>query len=319
MAVTDVISQKISVGDFVMINAFMMQLFLPLNFLGFIYREVRVALVNIEKLFDLLATKPSVTEKSDAIPLKEFHDTIYFESVHFTYDHKRPILQGLSFQIEPKQTVAVVGSSGAGKSTIAKLLLRFFDTTQGRILFGKVPIENYTLTSLREHIGVVPQDTVLFNDTIFENIRYGRPNASDDDVQKAIELAHLNQFIEKLPEGKDTLVGERGLKLSGGEKQRVSIARALIKNPPILIFDEATSSLDSRSESSILAAIDEISTQYTSLIIAHRLSTIINADKIIVLEEGKIIEQGTHQELLKQKATYFDLWQSQLKKQVDKQ
>lgn len=311
LAVEQVTAQQISVGDFVLINAFMMQLFMPLNFLGFIYREIRVALINVEKMLALLSRKPAITDSVDATPLSATNQPIYFKDIHFDYDKNRPILKGVNFSIPPKQTLAIVGSSGAGKSTLVKLLLRFYDPSQGQVLIGSQSISNVTQQSLRNNIGVVPQDTVLFNDTLLENIRYGKPSASDDEVNTAIKLAHIDSFIATLPKGLNTLVGERGLKLSGGEKQRVAIARALLKRPPILIFDEATSSLDSRSEAAILKAIEEISKNYTSLVIAHRLSTVVNADKIIVLEEGKIVESGNHQSLLKQNGLYSHLWIAQ--------
>ncbi|MDH5434942.1 MAG: ABC transporter ATP-binding protein/permease, partial [Gammaproteobacteria bacterium] len=300
LAVNQVNENQMTVGDFVLINAFMMQLFIPLNFLGFVYREIRTALVNIEKLFDLLTRQPKINDQEDAErlslnhSLKHENESIVFEDVHFGYDTKREILKGISFTIEPRQTVAIVGASGSGKSTIAKLLFRFYDPNQGTIKIGEQSINQVTQNSLRKSIGIVPQDTVLFNNSILENIRYGNPSASNDEVMAVIKMAHLDQFISQLPEGVDTLVGERGLKLSGGEKQRVAIARALLKKPPIMIFDEATSSLDSHSEAAILQAIQEISGNYTSLVIAHRLSTVVNSDKIIVLEQGQIVESGSH-------------------------
>lgn len=304
-------NQQLTVGDFVLINAFMMQLFLPLNFLGFVYRELRVALINIEKMFTLLARKPSVCDQTDAVNLKCPQASIRFDDVHFSYTPDRQILKGLSFGIESKQTVAIVGSSGAGKSTLVKLLLRFYDPTHGEVLIGGQNIKTVTQYSLRKQIGVVPQDTVLFNDTILENVRYGNPQATDGEVEQAIKMAHLDNFINNLPQGNKTMVGERGLKLSGGEKQRVAIARALLKRPPIMVFDEATSSLDSRSEAAILSAIDEIASNYTSLVIAHRLSTVVNADKIIVIDQGQVVEQGDHQSLLALGGLYTELWRAQ--------
>lgn len=313
LAVTEVTAGNITVGDFVLINAFMMQLFMPLNFLGFIYREIRVALVNIEKMFDLLVREPLVKDSENAIELKHASSAITFDKVAFHYDPNREILKNISFTVKPRQMVAVVGSSGAGKSTIMKLLLRFYDPTSGSISIGNQKLTELKQQSLRSQIGIVPQDTVLFNDSILENVRYGNPDASDEEVLSAIKMAHLDKFIETLPQGTATLVGERGLKLSGGEKQRVAIARALLKRPPIMIFDEATSSLDSKSERAILSAINEIASNYTSLVIAHRLSTVINADTIIVLDSGEIVESGNHELLLAKKGLYAELWQAQQK------
>ena len=317
LAAQQVVEGTMTLGDFTLINAFMMQLFMPLNFLGFVYREIKASMANIEQMFALLNEKPTVVDKPQAPALKATPGRIEFEHVHFAYNADRPILKGVSFNIEPGQKLAVVGASGAGKSTLIKLLFRFYDTNEGVIRIDGQDISEVTQSSLREHIGIVPQDTVLFNDTIFENIRYGRPEASDDDVQKAIELANLNHFIQSLPKGTDTIVGERGLKLSGGEKQRVAIARTLLKRPLILAFDEATSSLDSKSEQAILTALRDIAQGHTSLVIAHRLSTIIDADSIVVLNQGQVVEQGSHQQLLDQRGHYAELWQTQQKQQIE--
>jgi len=305
----------ITLGDFSLISLYMIQLFMPLGFLGFVYREIRGSMANIERLFELLAIRPKIVDAENAQELVISDSRIEFDNVSFSYRPDRPILKGLSFSIEHGQKVAVVGPSGAGKSTLVKLLFRFYDTTGGSITIDAQDVREVTQKSLRQAMGIVPQDTVLFNDTIFENIRYGRPEASDTDVSNAIRLAHLQAFIGELPDGAATMVGERGLKLSGGEKQRVSIARAILKRPPILVFDEATSSLDSKSEQAILASLREISEEHTSLVIAHRLSTIIDADKIVVLDHGRIVEQGNHQELLSRNRHYAELWWTQQKKQ----
>tara|TARA_R110002167_G_scaffold167216_1_gene364429 strand:- start:2425 stop:4230 length:1806 start_codon:yes stop_codon:yes gene_type:complete len=311
MAAYQVANDKMTIGDFVLINAFTMQIFMPLNFLGFVYREIRSSLANIENLFALLARMPIVTESTEAPELKVSSGQIEFKQVGFNYHSDRPILQNVSFVVKAGQKVAVVGESGAGKSTLVKLLFRFYDVNSGSICIDGQNIQDVNQHSLRQAIGIVPQDTVLFNDTIFENIRYGRPNASDEQVQQAINLAHLQGFIESLPDGSNTQVGERGLKLSGGEKQRVAIARTILKRPPIMVFDEATSSLDSQSEQSILNALREIADGHTSLVIAHRLSTIIDADNIVVMHKGQIVEQGTHAELLIHNGNYAQLWHTQ--------
>jgi ATP-binding cassette subfamily B protein len=302
---------ELTLGDFILINQFMIQLFLPLNFLGFVFREIKGSMANIEKMFELMAVKPSVVDAENAVPLMLKQGEIRFENLHFAYDQERQILKGLSFSVPAGHKVAVVGASGSGKSTLVKLLFRFYDPDQGRILIDGQDISILEQASLRRAIGIVPQDTVLFNDTIFENVRYGNPEATDQEVLESIRLAHLDEFIESLPKGGETMVGERGLKLSGGEKQRVSIARTILKRPPILVFDEATSSLDSRSEQAILAALSEISEGHTSLAIAHRLSTVVDADQILVLHQGEIVESGNHRELLLQGGRYTDLWQAQ--------
>ncbi len=311
LAAFNVRSGALTLGDFILINQFMIQLFLPLGFLGFVYREIKASLANIERMFDLLAVEATVVDVPDAKSLTIDTGRIEFEAVSFRYDENRPIIENLSFSAEPGTKVAVVGASGAGKSTLIKLLFRFYDVSQGRILIDGQDIHGVTQHSLRSAIGIVPQDTVLFNDSIFENIRYGRPDATDEEVWNAIQLAHLENFVRNLPEGGGTRVGERGLKLSGGEKQRVSIARALLKSTPILVFDEATSSLDSRSEQAILAALEEIAEDRTSLVIAHRLSTVVDSDLIVVLDQGKVVEQGNHTELLARDGRYADLWHTQ--------
>jgi ATP-binding cassette subfamily B protein len=312
-----VMNGEMTIGDFVLINAFTMQIFMPLNFLGFVYREIRGSLANIDKLFDLLAQTPAIKDAHDATELTCANPALRFNNVHFAYTEKRQILNGLSFDVPPGSKVAVVGESGAGKSTLMKLLFRFYEPQQGDITINGKDITSVTQQSLRSHIGIVPQDTVLFNTTLLENIRYGNPDASDEDIRQVIKLAHLEAFVESLPEKLDTTVGERGLKLSGGEKQRVSIARALLKGAPIMIFDEATSSLDSTSERAILAALRDAAKGHTSLVIAHRLSTIVDADKILVLKNGTIVEEGTHTYLLEQGGEYAALWQAQQREDED--
>lgn len=309
-----VANDEMTLGDFVLINAFMMQLFIPLNFLGFVYREIKGSLANIEQMFELLKRQPKVVDAPQAQVLPSVQGAITFNNVSFHYQAERPILNNISFTVEPGQKVAVVGESGSGKSTLVKLLFRFYDPTEGEICIDDQAIQQLTQQSLRQAIGIVPQDTVLFNNSILENVRYGRPSASDEEVMNAISMAHLDQFIQDLPKGVQTLVGERGLKLSGGEKQRIAIARAILKRPPILVFDEATSSLDSKSEQAILKAMKEIAEGYTSLVIAHRLSTIVDADKIIVLHQGVIVEEGSHNSLLAQQGVYANLWQIQQQK-----
>ncbi|WP_097459953.1 ABCB family ABC transporter ATP-binding protein/permease [Mangrovitalea sediminis] len=311
MAVSDVASGTITLGDFTMINAYLLQLFIPLNALGFVYREIRQALVNVERLFGLLGEKSAIVDAPEARDLVTQGATVTFENVSFAYQPNRPILKGVTFEVPAGHKVAVVGASGAGKSTIGRLLFRFFDVGGGRIAIDGQDIRDVTQHSLRAAIGVVPQDTVLFNDTLYQNIAYGRPDATDEEVRQAARLAHLEPFIESLPEGYGTKVGERGLKLSGGEKQRVAIARVILKNPPILLLDEATSSLDSLSEQAILAALKEVSRQRTTLVIAHRLSTIRDADTILVMADGQIAESGSHQQLLAAGGRYAELWSQQ--------
>jgi ATP-binding cassette subfamily B protein len=302
-----------TIGDFVLINAFMMQLFMPLNFLGFVYREIKGSMANIENMFALMELSSKVQDAPEAPQLNVQKGHIRFNQVSFDYQPDRQILKNINFDIQPGEKVAIVGASGAGKSTLVKLLFRFYDPTQGNISIDGQDIRRVSQQSLRGAIGIVPQDTVLFNSSIFDNIRYGKPEASDEEVHNAIRMAHLEAFIKQLPDGVDTMVGERGLKLSGGEKQRVAIARTILKRPPILLFDEATSSLDSKSERSILAALREIAEGHTSLVIAHRLSTIIDADRIVVLDQGSIVEQGTHHELLALEGRYAELWSTQLR------
>ncbi|MGR7923055.1 ABCB family ABC transporter ATP-binding protein/permease [Zobellella denitrificans] len=303
-----VVQGSMTLGDFVLINAFMMQLFMPLNFLGFVYREMKGSLANIERMFALLRREPGIKDAPDAPELVVSRGEIAFRGVSFGYGADRQILDGVSFTLRPRQKLAVVGASGSGKSTLVKLLFRFYDVDQGAILIDGQDIRTVSQASLRRAIGIVPQDTVLFNASIYDNVRYGRIDASDEEVSEAIRLAHLDGFIAKLPEGGNTLVGERGLKLSGGEKQRVAIARTILKRPPILVFDEATSSLDSRAEQGILQAIREVSRGQSSLVIAHRLSTIVDADHILVMQDGRIIEQGTHAGLLAQGGSYAQMW-----------
>jgi ATP-binding cassette subfamily B protein len=311
LAAYQVTHQQMTLGDFVLVNAFMMQLFIPLNFLGFVYREIKGSLANIEQMFTLLQKVPKVVDSKNAKELTLIDGAIKFDNVSFFYDERRPILKNVSFEVKAGQKVAVVGESGSGKSTLVKLLFRFYDCQQGCIKIDGEAVIDITQHSLRKNIGIVPQDTVLFNESLFENVKYGNVNASNVEVKEAARLSHLSEFISSLPSGFDTVVGERGLKLSGGEKQRVAIARTILKNPAILVFDEATSSLDSHSEQAILKAIKDVAKDHTSLVIAHRLSTIVDADNIIVLHKGEIIEQGDHQTLLSKQGHYANMWQLQ--------
>jgi ATP-binding cassette, subfamily B, heavy metal transporter len=311
LAAEGVIDGTLSLGDLVLINAFMLQLYMPLHFLGFVYREIKHSLADMEKMFSLLAEHEEIKDKPDAADLVVGDGGIRFEQVNFNYEPDRQILFDLSFDIPPGHNVAVVGHSGSGKSTLARLLFRFYDITSGQILVNGQDIRNVTQKSLRAAIGIVPQDSVLFNDSIYYNIAYGRPEATREEVLAAAKAAHIHDFIESLPAKYDTTVGERGLKLSGGEKQRVAIARTILKNPAILIFDEATSALDSKSEKAIQAELRRIARNRTTLTIAHRLSTIVDADEILVMDNGRITERGTHHKLLEANGTYAQMWKLQ--------
>ncbi|MCZ2158181.1 ABC transporter ATP-binding protein/permease [Bartonella sp. 220] len=312
MSTYEVFHNTQTLGDFIFINALLIQLSIPLNFIGSIYRDVRQGLTDIEAMFDLLDVQQEIVDKSDAKPLMVHDGTIRFHQVKFSYDPARQILKDINFEVPGGKTVAIVGPSGAGKSTISRLLFRFYDVDAGSITIDGQDIRDVTQKSLREAIGMVPQDTVLFNDTIAYNIYYGRPTATEEEMRKAAEMAQISKFIEMLPEGFQSMVGERGLKLSGGEKQRVAIARTLLKAPPLLILDEATAALDTATEQEIQQALDIVSRGRTTLIIAHRLSTVINADEILVLKNGRIIENGTHVQLLRKKGLYASMWNKQL-------
>ncbi|PWB50427.1 MAG: metal ABC transporter permease [Nitrosomonadales bacterium] len=303
-----VVDGTMTLGDLVLVNAYMIQIYIPLHFLGFVYREIKNSLADMEKMFTLMEQNAEVQDRPGAPDLRLDQGAIRFEEVRFHYDEKRPILHGLSFEVPAGQTVAVAGASGAGKSTLSRLLFRFYDVTAGRILIDGQDIRAVTQKSLRRAIGIVPQDTVLFNDSIYYNIAYGRPDATREEIIQAARHAHIHEFIESLPDRYESLVGERGLKLSGGEKQRVAIARAILKNPRILIFDEATSALDSKSEKAIQAELKQIARNRTTLVIAHRLSTIVEANQILVMDQGRIVERGTHHELLALNGAYAHMW-----------
>ncbi|WP_297106116.1 ABC transporter ATP-binding protein/permease [uncultured Devosia sp.] len=311
MSIQGVMDGRLTLGDFVLLNTFLMQIYRPLNFIGFVYRELRQGLTDIEEMFKLLDQNPEIEDRPGAKPLAVSGPVIRFEDVSFHYDPDRPILKGVSFEVPAGKTVAIVGPTGAGKSTISRLLFRFYDVTGGRITIDGQDLRDVTQESLRSAIGMVPQDTVLFNDTIGYNIEYGRPGATDAEVQDAARMAQVAGFIETLPKGYDTPVGERGLKLSGGEKQRVAIARTILKSPSILILDEATSALDTKTERDIQAELEEVSRDRTTVVIAHRLSTVVNADEILVLRDGQIAERGNHFDLLAQEGLYAQMWNRQ--------
>ena len=306
-----VVNKELSVGDLVLINTLMLQLYVPLNFLGVMYRELKQSLVAVDKMFTLLHSEPDIADADDARELMVKDGRIQFKHVNFSYMENRQILHDVSFTVEPNTTTAIVGKSGAGKSTLSRLLFRFYDIQSGEILIDGQSVKDVTQLSLRKAIGIVPQDTVLFNDSLGYNIAYGRPDATPHDIMAAAKAAHLGDFLKRLPEGLETPVGERGLKISGGEKQRVAIARTLLKNTPILIFDEATSALDSHAEKAIQSAFDDAAKNRTTLIVAHRLSTIVHADQILVLNDGRIVERGTHAELLAKNGEYSAMWAAQ--------
>lgn len=311
MAARGIVRGTMTVGDFVMVNAYLMQLAMPLNMLGTVYREIKQSLIDLETMFDLLREPAEVVDRPDARPLEVRGGAITFEHIDFGYDPRRPILKDVSFHVPPGKTVAIVGPSGAGKSTISRLLFRFYDATGGRVCIDGQDVREVTQESLRAAIGIVPQDTVLFNDTILYNIAYGDPSADRRAVERAARLARIDAFIESLPDGYESLVGERGLKLSGGEKQRVAIARAILKDPAILMFDEATSALDTKTEREIQSSLDEVSRDRTTLMIAHRLSTVVKANEILVLEDGRVVERGRHQDLLARGGVYAAMWARQ--------
>ena len=311
LAANGIVEGRLSIGDFVLVNTYLIQLYLPLNFLGFVYREMKQSLIDMDRMFELLSVEPDIQDRAGAGKLKAHAGALEFSDVCFAYRPDRKILHDVSFRVPPGRSVALVGPSGSGKSTIARLLFRFYSPTSGRITIDGQDLSEVTQSSLRAAIGIVPQDTVLFNDTLGYNIRYGRPSATEEEIERAARLARIHDFIQALPEGYNTIVGERGLKLSGGERQRVAIARTILKNPPILLFDEATSALDSATEQEIQKSLRAVSENRTTLMIAHRLSTIVHANEILVLNEGRIVERGTHAELLLSGRVYADMWARQ--------
>jgi len=317
-AASEVVNGEMSLGDLVLVNAILLQLFIPLGFLGVVYRQIRYSLADMQQLVTLLNEEPEIQDSSQAQPLRVTQGEISFNHVDFAYQDDRPILHNVNFTIKPGEKLAVVGASGAGKSTLARLLFRFYDVKSGSITIDAQDLRNVTQQSLRESIGIVPQDTVLFNESVYYNLAYAKEGAQHEDVIRAAKLAHIHDFIESLPDKYESLVGERGLKLSGGEKQRVAIARTILKNPKILIFDEATSALDTKSEQAILADLKATATNHTTLVIAHRLSTIVDADEILVMDHGRIVEQGTHAHLLESKGLYTQMWALQQKEEQQK-
>ncbi|MES9852122.1 MAG: ABC transporter ATP-binding protein/permease [Candidatus Thiodiazotropha sp. L084R] len=314
-AAKGVVDGTMTIGDLVLVNAFMLQLFIPLNFLGIVYRQIKYSLADMDLIFKLLEREPEITDAKDATKLVLQGGEVRFEQVDFAYQPERQILGKVDFTLKAGEKLAVVGHSGAGKSTLSRLLFRFYDVTEGAITIDGQDIRHVTRESLRSAIGIVPQDTVLFNESILYNLAYGRPNATQEEIEEAAHIAQISEFINQLPDGYQTVVGERGLKLSGGEKQRVAIARAMLKRPQILIFDEATSSLDTKTEQAIQETLREVARNHTTLVIAHRLSTVVDADRILVMDQGSIIEQGTHQELLQQQGRYQQMWLLQQKQQ----